>query len=97
MSAFCETPTMIRRRVIVRGRVQGVWYRESCRHQALDAGVLGWVRNNDDGTVEAVLEGDADGVERVVAWMRSGPPQAVVTRVDCSQETPSGEQGFVVR
>ena len=88
---------MIRRRVIVRGRVQGVWYRESCRHQALDAGVLGWVRNNDDGTVEAVVEGDADAVERVVAWMRVGPPHALVTRVESSLETPRGEQGFTVR
>ena len=88
---------MIRRRVVVRGRVQGVWYRESCRHAALDAGVLGWVRNNDDGTVEAVLEGDADAVERVVAWMRVGPPRASVTRVECSQEAPRGENGFAVR
>ncbi len=77
--------------------MQGVWYRQSCQHQALDAGVAGWVRNNDDGTVEAVLEGDADAVERVVAWMRLGPPHATVTRVDCSQETPRGEQGFMVR
>ena len=77
--------------------MQGVWYRQSCQHQALDAGVAGWVRNNDDGTVEAVLEGDADAVERVVAWMRSGPPRAVVTRVEHREEPPRGEQGFKVR
>ncbi len=88
---------MIRRRVIVSGRVQGVWYRQSCYDQAVDAGVAGWVRNNDDGTVEAVLEGDADAVERVVAWMRSGPPGALVTRVELGDELPRGERGFRVR
>lgn len=88
---------MIRRRVIVRGRVQGVWYRQSCRLEALDVGVVGWVRNNDDGTVEAVLEGDADAVDRVMAWMRLGPPHAAVSRVDYTDETPRGEQGFAVR
>lgn len=57
----------------------------------------GWVRNNDDGTVEAVLEGDPDSVGRVLAWMRSGPPQALVTRVVITEEAPRDERGFHIR
>jgi acylphosphatase len=87
----------VRYRVRVRGRVQGVWYRESCRRQAIQAGVAGWVSNNHDGTVEAVLEGDAAAVEGLLTWMRSGPPHAVVSGLDVQTETPRGEQGFVVR
>jgi acylphosphatase len=97
MAEDCENPGVIRRRVIVRGRVQGVWYRQSCHREAVAAGVAGWVRNNDDGTVEAALEGDAAAVERVVSWMRSGPPRAVVTAIDTSAEPPRGEEGFRVR
>jgi len=88
---------VVRYRVVVTGRVQGVWYRESCRREATAAGVAGWVRNCYDGTVEAVLEGDDAAVERVVAWMRTGPRHAVVTRVDVRAETPAGEEGFTVR
>jgi acylphosphatase len=88
---------MIRRRVIVTGRVQGVWYRQSCQREAADAGVAGWVRNNDDGTVEAVLEGDADRVARVLAWMQSGPSHAMVTAVEYRDEPPRGEEGFRIR
>jgi acylphosphatase len=88
---------VVRYRVVVTGRVQGVWYRESCRREASAAGVAGWVRNSDDGTVEAVLEGDQAAVDRVVAWMRSGPRHAVVTGIDVRVETPAGERGFTVR
>jgi acylphosphatase len=88
---------VIRRRIVVDGRVQGVWYRQSCQHQAVAAGVAGWVRNNDDGTVEAVLEGEVAAVESVVAWMRSGPPHALVTRTVVVEERPRGERGFRVR
>jgi acylphosphatase len=87
----------MRYRVRVSGRVQGVWYREACRRVANMAGVAGWVRNNRDGTVEAVLEGDAPAVDEVLTWMRTGPSQAVVTQVDSHPETPSGEQGFTVK
>jgi acylphosphatase len=83
--------------VWVSGRVQGVWYRESCRREAQSAGVTGWVRNNDDGTVEAVLEGEPGAVEQVVAWMRVGPSSAVVTSVKVRAETPTGLEGFRVR
>jgi len=88
---------MVRRRVTVAGRVQGVWHREMCRRTAAAEGVAGWVRNNEDGTVEAVLEGDPAAVERMVAWMRKGPAQAVVIGVDVRSEDPSGETSFVVR
>jgi acylphosphatase len=87
----------VRRRVHVAGRVQGVWFRESCRDRALAAGVSGWVRNLDDGRVEVVLEGPAAAVDDVVAWCRRGPPRARVDRVDRVDEEPVGEQGFRVR
>ncbi len=74
-----------------------MWFRESCRQQALSAGVAGWVRNHPDGTVEAVLEGEPGAVERLVAWMREGPRLARVTRVEVSVEAPAGERGFHVR
>ncbi|MCL4291681.1 MAG: acylphosphatase [Acidimicrobiia bacterium] len=86
----------VRRRVVVTGRVQGVWFRESCRREAVAVGVAGWVRNASDGTVEAVLEGPPAAVERVVRWCRSGPSGARVDAVDVSVESPVGERGFRV-
>ena len=88
---------MVRYRVTVSGLVQGVWYRESCRREAVAAGVAGWVRNRADGTVEAVLEGEETAVERVLAWMRIGPPAAIVTGVDLAAEPPAGARTFDVR
>ena len=88
---------MVRYRALVSGRVQGVWYRESCRRQAVVAGVAGWVRNNGNGKVEAVLEGEPGAVDQLVAWMRIGPPQARVTYLELRPETPLGERGFEVR
>lgn len=87
----------VRCRVVVTGRVQGVFYRQSCRREAVAAGLGGWVRNNPDGTVEASLEGDEAAVERVLAWMRLGPPAAVVSKVEVTEETPTGETTFSVR
>ena len=72
---------MIARRVVVCGRVQGVGYRISMREAADDLRVTGWVRNRRDGTVEAVVQGDDDQVERMVAWCRRGPLGARVTTV----------------
>jgi acylphosphatase len=88
---------VVRYRVRVSGRVQGVWYRESCRREAVAAGVAGWVRNTFDGDVEAVLEGEPNAADQVIAWMRVGPPLAVVTAVDVQTEDPVGEHGFKVR
>lgn len=87
----------VRRRILVAGRVQGVWFRESCRDRALAAGVTGWVRNLDDGRVEVVLEGPPAAVDEVIAWCREGPPRARVERVDVMEEQPVGERGFRVR
>lgn len=88
---------MIRKRVVVSGRVQGVYFRDTVRRAALAAGVSGWVRNNPDGTVEAVLEGDEDAVERVVAVCRRGPPGARVEDVTVRTEHPQGLAGFEIR
>ena len=88
---------MIRRRVVVSGRVQGVFFRDSCQREAARAGVGGWVRNRPDGRVEAVFEGDDAAVERLVAWCRIGPPRADVDRVEVTEEEPAGERGFAVR
>ena len=87
----------MRRRVCVSGRVQGVWFRESCRDQAQAAGVAGWVRNLADGRVEIVLEGPPGAVDEVLAWCRRGPRRARVEAVDVAEEAPVGEQGFRVR
>jgi acylphosphatase len=87
----------VRRRVYVSGRVQGVWFRESCREQAQAVGVSGWVRNRADGRVEAVLEGPPAAVERVVRWCHDGPGRARVDRVELCEEAPIGETGFSVR
>ena len=88
---------MIRRRVVVHGLVQGVFFRDTIRRTALREGVTGWVRNNGDGTVEAVFEGSPEAVERLVAFAREGPRGARVDRVDASEERPEGIQGFSIR
>ncbi len=87
----------VRRRVVVSGNVQGVFFRDSTKDEASNAGVAGWVRNRDDGTVEAVFEGDEGAVQRMVEWCRSGPSQADVNDVDVSEEEPEGLSGFQVR
>jgi acylphosphatase len=88
---------MIRRHVVVSGRVQGVFYRASLEREAHAGDVAGWVRNRDDGAVEAVLEGEPAAVERVLAWCRQGPPRAEVTDVVVEEEEPVGETGFRTR
>lgn len=88
---------MIRRRVVVHGFVQGVFFRDSVRRHALTAGVAGWVRNNRDGTVEAVFEGEDAAVERLVGFCRDGPRGARVDRVEVEIEEPEGLQAFLVR
>jgi acylphosphatase len=87
----------VRRRVVVSGRVQGVFFRDTCRREAARHGVIGWVRNCPDGTVEAVFEGPADAVSAMVAWARRGPTQAVVDDVLTFDETPEGGTSFAVR
>jgi acylphosphatase len=86
----------IRRRVRVTGRVQGVGFRESCRREAQRFGVAGTVRNCGDGSVEAVFEGSAAAVDRMVAWCRQGPRSAHVRDVAVTVERPIGEDGFTI-
>lgn len=88
---------MQRRRVIVHGHVQGVFFRETTRRRAQAAGVAGWVLNNRDGTVEAVLEGEPEAIEHLVAFCHEGPRGARVDWVDVSSEEPEGLVGFDVR
>ena len=87
----------VRRRIVVEGRVQGVFFRDTCHQEAVDAGVAGWVRNLDDGRVEVVAEGDPTAVERLVSWCREGPSSAHITGVDVSDEQAEGLSGFDVR
>ena len=87
----------IRRRLVVHGQVQGVFYRDSTRHAARNEGVSGWAANRSDGTVEVVLEGAADAVQSVVGHCRQGPSSANVESVDEHEETPEGLTGFQIR
>ena len=88
---------MNRRRVVVHGNVQGVFFRDSVQRLAQQRNVAGWVSNRPDGTVEAVFEGEPDDVERLVAFCRKGPRGAQVDSVDVTEENPEGLTGFTVR
>ena len=87
---------MIRRRVVVHGRVQGVFFRDTTRRMATSRGVAGWARNRDDGAVEAVFEGERDAVESMLEVVREGPPRAQVDAVEVFEEEPEGLEGFTV-
>ena len=86
----------IRRRVVVHGRVQGVFFRDSTRQQARSRGVDGWVRNRPDGAVEAAFEGAADAVAALVSFCETGPRGAHVSRVEVFDEALEGIEGFGV-
>jgi acylphosphatase len=89
---------LVQRRVVVRGEVQGVFFRDSTQEEARTRGVAGWVRNREDGTVEAVFEGTPDAVDAMVEWCRSGPSRADVRDMEASLERdPDGLGGFEVR
>ena len=87
----------IRAHVYVSGKVQGVYYRANTREKAREVGIDGWVRNLDDGRVEAVFEGDEWSVQEVLDWCHTGSPAAHVEDVDAEFEDPQGEDGFRVR
>ena len=87
----------VRKRVVVRGRVQGVFFRDTTRRQASSRGVAGWVCNRPDGAVEAVFEGEPDAVESLVRFASEGPRGADVADVEVSDEEPEGLSGFEVR
>jgi acylphosphatase len=86
----------IRRRILVSGDVQGVFFRDTCRRMANELGVGGSARNLPDGRVEVVLEGDEDGVSRVIDWCRSGPAHAEVSSINVIEEEPEGISGFSI-
>ena len=88
---------MIRYRVLISGRVQGVAYRDACRRMAEQHGVTGWVRNLPDGSVEAVFEGASEDVRRLVDWSRQGPRFAEVADVSVQPEEPEGISEFQIR
>lgn len=88
---------MIARHLLIRGRVQGVGFRFHLREEARHHGVSGWTRNRRDGTVEAVVQGDAGDVDRVIAWARRGPPSAQVTGVEVIEEAIGDYAGFETR
>jgi acylphosphatase len=87
----------VRRRVVVQGRVQGVFFRDSTRERARAHGVAGWVRNRSDGAVEAVLEGPTEAVDRLVRFLETGPARAQVEEVEVFEEEPEGLSDFRVR
>ncbi|WP_053948160.1 acylphosphatase [Halolamina sediminis] len=92
-----DSDTIVRAHVHVSGNVQGVAYRANTEETATKRGVNGWVRNREDGRVEAVFEGDARSVESMVGWCHTGSPRAEVERVEVTYEEPRGEDGFHVR
>jgi acylphosphatase len=91
------TMPRIRKHLLLSGRVQGVWFRESTRRHADRLGVDGWVRNLPDGRVEVVFEGPPELVSAAVEWARSGPPHARVDDVSIEDEAPLSTKGFEVR
>lgn len=89
-------PTIIRTRVIVSGRVQGVWFRAATKAQAEALGLAGWVRNLPDGRTEAVFEGFAPLVQQAVQWCHIGPENAVVEHLEAFDEPVEGLKGFCI-
>ena len=87
----------MRARVLVSGRVQGVFFREETRRRARSLGIAGWVANRPEGTVEAVFEGPREQVESMVGWCSRGPSGARVDDVQVAWEDPRGDEGFAVR
>jgi acylphosphatase len=85
-----------RAHVVVKGRVQGVFFRAETRDRAQSLGLAGWVRNNPDGSVEAAFEGDRERIESLVAWCRKGPSLAQVDDVSVDWVEPQNESGFKV-
>jgi len=88
---------MVRYRVLISGRVQGVFFRDTCQRLAEEHDVAGWVRNLPDGRVEAIFEGQADDVGRLLDWTHHGPRLAMVDAVTVQVERPEGLHGFLIK
>ena len=84
----------VRKRALVSGQVQGVFYRDTCRRTASEHGVAGSAENLADGNVEVVLEGPEDAVDEVLAWCRQGTSGSRVENVNVTEEEPQGLKGF---
>jgi len=84
-------------RLQITGRVQGVGFRYAMRHEAARRGLSGWVRNRRDGSVEALVQGEASAVEALIAWARQGPPGARVSEVNVSTAEEPAQSGFELR
>jgi acylphosphatase len=88
---------VVRKRIVVRGRVQGVFFRDTVRERARAHDVAGWVHNRGDGALEAVFEGAPDDVDRLIRFCETGPPRARVQDVEVREEHPAGAERFEVR
>jgi len=88
---------VVRYRVLISGQVQGVYFRAACQRMAWQRGVNGWVRNLNDGRVEAVFEGAPGDVQHLVDWSRHGPRLAVVSDITVQAEPPEGLSAFTIR
>jgi acylphosphatase len=87
----------IRRRIVVHGRVQGVFFRDCTRTQAKERALTGWASNQPDGTVEVIVEGPREAVEQLTDFCRRGPRRAQVERIEVSDGAPEGLAGFHIR
>lgn len=92
-----EPDEVMARRVEVRGLVQGVWFRASCRDAARRLGTRGWVTNRPDGSVAGHFEGTELQVGALIEWCRTGPPGATVTDLTVEQADPGGHSDFEIR
>jgi acylphosphatase len=90
-AAMPTIPSQLRIRLVVKGRVQGVYFRASTVQQARHLGLTGWVMNRDDGSVEIVAEGRSESIEELIAWCRQGPPGARIDEVDLQRQNFRGE------
>ncbi|UJA21943.1 acylphosphatase [Thermoleophilia bacterium SCSIO 60948] len=96
-SASSDAGDRVARRFLATGRVQGVFFRDSTRREAERLGLAGWVRNADDGSVEGLLEGPEGAVDDGLEFLRGGPGNASVDRLDVSPAEPSGAESFEIR
>ncbi len=80
-----------RLRIVIEGIVQGVFFRANTIEESSKLGLTGWVKNRADGRVEAVFEGDVDGIEQIVEWCKKGPPAAVVRNIETTWEQATGD------
>jgi acylphosphatase len=84
------------KRIKITGKVQGVFYRKSAQHKALELGVTGWIKNEPDGSVTAELEGEPHSVSAMESWLKKGPPQANVVEIKGEEGEEQDYTGFLI-